>query len=78
MCGRYGLFAELDQLAEELGFPPHPARSGYRQSWNIAPSASILVVSAPTGEREVEMMRWANVARRTETAVFEAAVQCAR
>ena len=47
MCGRYGLFAELDKLAEELGFPPHPARSDYRQSWNIAPSASILVVSAP-------------------------------
>ena len=58
MCGRYGLSAELDQLAEELGFPPHPARSGYRPSWKIAPPASILVLAAPTGEREVEMMRW--------------------
>ena len=58
MCGRYGLFAELDKLAEELGFPPHPARSGYRPSWNIALSSSILIVSAPTGERVGGMMRW--------------------
>ena len=58
MCGRYGLFADLDKLPEELGFPPHSARSDYRQWWNIAPSAFILVVSAPTGEREVGMMRW--------------------
>ena len=58
MCGRYGLFAELDQLAKELRFPPHPARADYRQSWNIVPSASILEVSAPTGDREVGMMRW--------------------
>ena len=58
MCGRYGLFAELDKLAEELGFPPHPARSGYRPSWNIAPSASVLVISAPTNEREAAMLRW--------------------
>ena len=68
MCGRYGLFAEFDNLAEELGFPPHPARSGYRQSWNIAPSASIPIVSAPTGEREVGMMCWANVAGRMGSA----------
>ena len=58
MCGRYGLFAELDNLAEELDFPPHPAQSGYRHSWNIAPSASILVLAAPRGERKVGMMRW--------------------
>lgn len=58
MCGRYGLFAELDKLAEELGFPPHPARLGYRASWNIAPSMPILAVSAPRGEREAGMMRW--------------------
>ena len=51
MCGRYGLFAELDKLAGELDFPPHPARAGYRPSWNIAPSASILVVFALDGER---------------------------
>ena len=58
MCGRYGLFAELNKLAKELGFPPHPARSGCRPSWNIAPSASILVVSAPTSVLKVGMMRW--------------------
>ena len=58
MCGRYGLFAELDNLAEELGFPPQPARSGYRRSWNIALPASIIVVSAPTGEREAGMKHW--------------------
>ena len=57
MCGRYGLFAELDKLAEELDFRPHPARAGYRQSWNIAPAASILVVSAPNGECVGGMMR---------------------
>ena len=45
-------------MAEELGFLPYLARSGYRPSWNIAPSASILVVSAPTDERKVGMMRW--------------------
>ena len=57
MCGRYGLFVELDNLAEELDFPPHQAQAGYRQSWNIAPSASILVVSTQDGERVGGMMR---------------------
>ena len=26
MCGMYGVFAELDQLAKELGLPTHLAR----------------------------------------------------
>ena len=54
MCGRYGLFAELANLAEELGFPPHPALSGYRLSWNIAPYASVLVVSTPSASKRME------------------------
>ena len=74
MCGRYGLFAELNKLAEELGFPPHPARSGYRPSWNIAPSASILVVSAPTSVRGRDDAL-GDVSRRTQPAVFKTAVQ---
>ena len=63
MCDRHGLFAELDKLAKELDFPPHPARAGYRQSWNIAPAASILVVSVPNGERGHDAL--GNVAVRT-------------
>ena len=58
MCGSYGLFAEPDKMAEELDFPTHPARTGYRPSWNTAPSASILIVYTSDREGVGGMIRW--------------------
>ena len=45
----------MTKLAEELDYP---ARADCRQSWNIAPLASILVASAPNGKRLGGMIRW--------------------
>ena len=46
MCGRYGLFADLDGLGAQLGFDPAAVRDAYRLRWNIAPTAAALVVVA--------------------------------
>ena len=58
MCGRISLFAELGDLASQFRFMLTPALDGYRPSWNIAPAAWILVVTADVGERAASVMRW--------------------
>ena len=58
MCGRISLFAELGDLASQFGFALNPAVDGYQPSWNVAPTAQILTVTADTGERQASMMRW--------------------
>ncbi len=35
MCGRFGLFAELDALAEQFNFDPSIMRDVYSPRWNI-------------------------------------------
>ena len=58
MCGRISLFAELGDLASQFRFALTPAVDGYQPSWNIAPTARILVVTTDAGERAASVMRW--------------------
>ena len=58
MCGRISLFAELGDLASQFRFALTPVVDGYQPSWNIAPTAQILTVTADTGERAAGLMRW--------------------
>ena len=59
MCGRYGLFAEPEELAAQFGFDPAAFGAGYRPRWNIAPAGAALVVEADgSGRRTAEMLRW--------------------
>ena len=58
MCGRISLFAELGDLASQFRFALTPAVDGYQPSWNVAPTARILVVTADAGERVAGLMRW--------------------
>ena len=57
MCGRYGLFADLDDLGAQLGFDPAAARDAYRPRWNIAPTAAALVVEAGAGVGQIGVGR---------------------
>ena len=58
MCGRISLFAELGDLASQFRCALTPVVDGYQPSWNIAPTAQILTVTADTGERAASVMRW--------------------
>jgi putative SOS response-associated peptidase YedK len=58
MCGRISLFAELGDLASQFRFALGQANDDYRPSWNIAPTASILVVRADAHERLASVMSW--------------------
>ncbi len=58
MCGRISLFAELGDLASQFRFALNPAFDGYQPSWNIAPTARILVVTADARKRRAGLMRW--------------------
>lgn len=58
MCGRFSLFAELDELALQFGFAPTAANGDYQPSWNIAPTSAILAVTTDAGKRAGSVMRW--------------------
>ena len=58
MCGRISLFAELGDLASQFRFNPGLIEGTYRPSWNIAPTAPVLVVRAEDDRRRAGMMRW--------------------
>ena len=59
MCGRYGLFTDLDDLGTQLGFDPAAVRDAYRPRWNIAPTMPGLVVeSVPGAGRLARMLPW--------------------
>ena len=55
MCGRFGLFAELGDLAGHFDFQAEPLQGSYLPRWNIPPTASILTV---LGDGAARMMRW--------------------
>ncbi len=58
MCGRFGLFSELDELAEQFSFAPAAVRDGYRPRWNIPPTAPALAIRADGDRRAASIMRW--------------------
>ena len=63
MCGRFGLFAELDALAEQFNFDPSITRDIYSPRWNIPPTVPVLVVQpssseVQSGRNTARLMRW--------------------
>ena len=63
MCGRFGLFAELDALAEQFNFDPSVMRDIYSPRWNISPTVPVLTVQPSsseehTGKNAAGMLRW--------------------
>ena len=58
MCGRYTLTGNPADIAARFDAHWPPDRlSGYRGSFNIAPTQSVIVINN-TGQREVVQMRW--------------------
>ena len=63
MCGRFGLFAELDALAEQFNFDPSIMRDIYSPRWNIPPTTPVLSVLHNTqvsesNENTARLLRW--------------------
>ena len=58
MCGRFGLFAELGDLAGHFDFGAEPLQGSYLPRWNIPPTAPILTVLSDGDARAAGMMRW--------------------
>ena len=58
MCGRFGLFAELGDLAGHFDFRAEPLQASYLPRWNIPPTSPILTVLAAGDARTGSMMRW--------------------
>ena len=65
MCGRIALYAELNDLAAQFRFLPDLVEDAYRPSWNIAPTAPVLAVTAGGDERQATMMRWGFTFKRS-------------
>ena len=62
MCGRYGLFADLDDLGTQLGFDPAAVRTAYRPRWNIAPTTPALAVESTLGVGRIgRMLPWGSL-----------------
>lgn len=62
MCGRFGLFSDLDRLAEQFGFDPLTVRELFAPSYNVAPTNSVLTLTAPGLALEPQLMRWGLIA----------------
>ncbi|MXY00079.1 MAG: SOS response-associated peptidase [Chloroflexi bacterium] len=62
MCGRFGLFSDLDRLAEQFGFDPLTVRDMFAPSYNVAPTNTVLTLTAPGLVLEPQMMRWGLIA----------------
>ncbi len=58
MCGRFGLFAELEDLAGHFDFGAEPLQGSYLPRWNIPPTSSVLTVFREGDTRAAGMMRW--------------------
>ena len=58
MCGRFGLFAELGDLAGHFDFRAEPLQGSYLPRWNIPPTTPILTVLSDGDARAARMMRW--------------------
>ena len=58
MCGRFGLFAELGDLAGHFDFRAEPLQGSYLPRWNIPPTSPVLTVLSDGDARAARMMRW--------------------
>lgn len=58
MCGRFALFAELEDLAGHFNFRAEPLLGSYLPRWNIPPTSPILTVLNNGDARAAGMMRW--------------------
>ena len=63
MCGRFGLFPELDALAEQFNFDPSIMQDIYTHRWNIPPTTPVLSIhhspqAGASGENEAKLLRW--------------------
>ena len=63
MCGRFGLCAELDALAEQFNFDPSIIRDIYSPRWNIPPTVPVLTVQPPSSggqpsKNAARLLRW--------------------
>ena len=69
MCGRFGLFAELDELAEEFNFDPSIMQDIYHPRWNIPPTVPMLSVhrneGSASGGTRARLLRWGMAAGRS-------------
>ena len=68
MCGRFGLFDGIDDLAWHFNVSPHEL-TGYAPRWNIAPTMPILTVGK---ENAVDVVRWGISASRGSRPLFNA------
>jgi putative SOS response-associated peptidase YedK len=68
MCGRFGLFSELDELAEQFNFAPTIVRDIYQPRWNIPPTTTVLTVQNSADgyddTRVPRLLRWGMTAAR--------------
>ena len=58
MCGRFGLFAELDLLALQFNLDPRILREIYERRWNISPTMPVLSIEKERDKNSVRLMRW--------------------
>ena len=58
MCGRFGLFAELGDLAGHFDFRAEPLQGSYLPRWNIPPASQVLTILSDGDARAARMMRW--------------------
>ncbi|MDE2787190.1 MAG: SOS response-associated peptidase [Chloroflexota bacterium] len=58
MCGRFGLFADLEDLADHFDFRAEPLQASYLPRWNIPPTSPVLTVLGNGHARAAGMMRW--------------------
>ena len=70
MCGRFGLFAELDELAEQFNFDPSIMQDIYQPRWNIPPTVPALTVQSSSSEGQsgrntARLMRWGMTGARS-------------
>ena len=73
MCGRFGLYAELDALAELFSFDPSIMRDIYSPSWNIPPPTPVLSVhrastASAAGDNDARLLRWGIASARSSRA----------
>ena len=63
MCGRFGLYTDLAELVEILGFEVQSPMDLFGPRWNIAPTTDVLTVRDVDGNRYGALMRWGLIPR---------------